>query len=157
MAALQTNPAKLQHNRTEQAMLYLREYWNIADEMVRAINGSILSGALLASKLNSATAVRTNIAASFAGADGDGTKADMAAQFGHVDIAADITAANQASNAMLSEMDSLITVVTADRQLVTANDTVGRVDTIIVSPETDALLAACVNLRDGGFIASPNG
>ena len=152
--SLPSDPRLLLHNRMEQALLYLREYWIISDELIRTINSSTLTGLILMNKLNSATSVRTNIAGSIT--DG-AVKAELTSQFGIADIDAEITAANQASNAMLRQMSLLLDVVTTNGQIVDADDVDGRIDTFVTSPESDNLLAAAINLRDGGFIDSPVG
>ena len=152
-----SDPRKAVTHQTDQFLLYLREYWILANQTVEEIdgvNGKQLTGQMLVDRLNAAVAVRANLAASI-NAD---VRARLLIEYPNdftdaADRDAQIAAANSASNSMLTEMSNLIAVVKASGQLVDANDTSGRIDSVITSPESDALRAACVSLM--ATIADP--
>jgi len=152
--SLPSDPRKLLINRVSQAVLYLREYWLISDQIITMIDSGSLTGLDVNFKLNAAVQVRTNLAASIAGAGNADVRAEIAVQYSIADIGAEIASANAASSTMLGAMSDLLVVVAAQGQIVTANDTTGQINSNIGSPESDALRASCVALQ--AVIANPD-
>ncbi len=142
-------------NRVAQVILYLREYWVIADQLITHIDANTLTGLELNFKLNAAVQIRRNLAASIGGVSNADVRTEMASQYSITNIVAEINATNTASTVMLKAMSNLLSVVSASGQVVTANDTKGQVDSIITSPNSDILRAACITLRDTA-IDNPN-
>ena len=151
---LPSDPRKLLINRVSQAVLYLREYWLISNQIVGMIDSGNLTGLDVNFKLSAAVQVRANLLASIAGSGNADVRAEIAVQYSISNISNEISATNVASNAMLKAMSDLLTVVAAQGQIVTANDTTGQVNSNIGSPESDALRASCVALQ--AAIANPD-
>ena len=149
MAQLPTNLSLLMNNRLQVVMGLLGDYWGIADSLLSLIGSNTLTGILLIERLETATQVRAQLAATIGGGNNADLRAEMALQLSIVDITGDIGAGNAASAAMLTSMSDLIAAMPKP---VDANDTDGRVDTIATG--TGALQTACNDLK--AAIANPS-
>ena len=149
MPALITNIDRLIHNRTEQAMQYLGEYWKGANIIIGRIDSGQLTCLELHNKLNAAVIVKGNIGATLTGSENLAVRQRMTDEFEIVDIDSDITFAAQSSNNMLAEMSAIV----AANTVVTSDDSVGQIDTLLVSPETDTLRTLAVILRDQALLS----
>jgi len=121
----------------------LREYRAAADtivQMIDGVNGQSLTGRDLSNILNVLVIVKKDAGVVYKKAVRQRLLAELPTDF--PDAATrntKIGLANTAAKNLITECNKLLAIVSAAGQIVNANETVGLIDSIIVSPESDAL------------------
>jgi len=141
--AIPSDPRRTISGQMDIFLFKLREYRAAADtivQMIDGVNGQSLTGLALSSILNVLVIVKKDAGIVYRSAVRARLLAELPVDF--PDAATrntKIGLANTAANNLITECNNLLAIVSAAGQIINANETVGLVESIIVSPESDAL------------------
>ncbi len=150
--AIPSDPRRSIAQQTDMFLFKLREYRAHADNIVQLIdgvNGQVLTGLILSNILNALVIVKKDAGTVYKTA----VRSRLLLEFpvDYPDAATRNTKvglANTAANNLITECNNLLALVAAAGQIVNANSTVGLVESIITSPDSDALRIAAVAVQN---------
>lgn len=141
--AVPSDPRRTISGQMDIFLFKLREYRAAADtivQMIDGVNGQVLTGRILSDILNVLVTVKKDAGIVYSSAVRVRLLAELPVDF--PDAATrntKIGLANTAAKNLITECNKLLVIVSALGQILNANETVGLIDSIIVSPESDAL------------------
>ncbi len=152
---LPSDPNQLLSNKVNRVLMYVREYWVIADRIIKLINRNGLTGIILTENLNESTQILSNLQNLISGVNNSNVREELALQFNILNINKEIRDTNNASNKFLKSMSELIASISLRGKVLDVGDTNAKLDAVIASPDNNILLNAALELRDNQ-ISNPN-
>ncbi len=150
--AIPSDPRRSISQQTDMFLFKLREYRTYADTIVNLIdgvNGQSLTGLALSNILNALVIVKKDAGTVYKTAVRGRLLVEFPVDYPNAATRnTKVGLANTAANNLITECNDLLAIVAAAGQIINADSTNGLVESIITSPESDALRAAAVSVQN---------
>lgn len=150
--AVPSDPRRSISQQTDMFLFKLAEYRRGADtivDLIDGVNGQVLTGLVLSNILNILVTVKKDAAIIYKSA----VRGRLLSEYpvDYPDAATrntKVALASTAANNLITECNDLLAVVAAVGQIINADSTNGLINSIIISPQSDALRAAAVSVQN---------